>query len=150
MISISEPIMAELKTGTSWCLGNAGLPCWVSSFRTVVKPLLFGVSAILAGKNRMCFQIYGKSTAMARLQYCKCFDGRPTGTASQVGTEKEDQYCICFSPGSSHLTPNAAFATGLLPPLRIHFNGIGPSLPVLCLPWIPPSHPPSEQILTEQ
>lgn len=130
MIFISEPAMAELKTGTSRGLRNAEFSCQVSSFRTVAKPLLFGISAILAGKNRMCFQIYSKSTALARLRYCEYLDGRPIGTAFQVGAEKGDQKRICFS----RLSPNIAVAPGLLPPLCINFNSVGTSLHVLCLP----------------
>lgn len=134
MISISEHAVAELKTGTSQRLRNTGFSCQVSSIRTVVKPLLFGVSVILVGKNRMRFQIYGKSTALARLRYCEYLNGKPTGTAFQVGAEKGDQKCICFSLCSSHLTLNTAIAPGLLPPLCIHFNCVDTSLPVLCLP----------------
>lgn len=96
------------------------------------------------------FKYVVKSAAMARLEYNKCLSGKQaTSTASQVEAEKGDQNCIWFSRGSSHLTPNAAFATGLLL-LIIHFNGIGTSLPVPCSPWIPLSHTSSQQILTKQ
>lgn len=96
------------------------------------------------------FKYVMKSAAMARQEYDKCLNGKQaTRTASQVEAEKGDQNCIWFSRGSSHLSPNAAFATGLLL-LITHFNGIGTSMPVLCSPWIPLSHTWSQQILTEQ
>lgn len=101
-------------------------------------------------KIECVFKYVVKSPATFRLEYNKCFDSQQaTSTASQVEAEKGDQNCIWFSWGSSHLTPNVAFATGLLL-LIIYFNGIGTSLPVLCSPWIPLIHTSSQQILTEQ
>lgn len=55
----------------------------------------------------MCFQLHSTSTAMGRPRHCACLDGRLAGTALQVGAAKGDQTFICFSPSSSHLTPNA-------------------------------------------
>lgn len=73
----------------------------------------------------------------------------PTSTASQLWAEKE-QSCVSFSPGTSHPTPNAAFATGLLPQVCSQFQWYR-NLTACSVPTSNLTEPsPSQQILTEQ
>jgi len=90
----------------------------------------------------MCFQIYGMSTAMARLQYYERLDGRPTILHLRYGLRRETKIVFVSAEVLPTSLPMLLFQlVCLLPLCHIHFSDVGTS--PCSVPTLNPTEPPT-------